>query len=80
RVEHVRWISESLRPFTVVQDRGYRRLMKSGRPSTYIPSLRTVARDVKILFDKTRERLRKRFEKIPACPSVYTDAWTSPNH
>ncbi|KAK6968921.1 hypothetical protein R3P38DRAFT_3337434 [Favolaschia claudopus] len=62
RVEHVRWISESLRPFTVVQDRGYRRLMKSGRPSTYIPSLRTVARDVKILFDKTRERLRKRFE------------------
>ncbi|KAJ7149382.1 hypothetical protein C8R43DRAFT_887891, partial [Mycena crocata] len=38
QAEHVRWVSESLRPFAIAKDRGYRRLMKSGRPSAYIPS------------------------------------------
>ncbi|KAJ6468760.1 hypothetical protein C8R45DRAFT_772265, partial [Mycena sanguinolenta] len=55
-------------------------LMKSGRPSTYIPSPRTIARDVKLLFKKTKERIRKRFQNTPACMSLETDAWTSPNH
>ncbi|KAJ7444250.1 hypothetical protein B0H11DRAFT_1628937, partial [Mycena galericulata] len=80
RAEHVRWVSESLRPFAIVKDRVYRKLMKSGRPSSYIPSPSTVARDVKVLFEKTRERLKKRFQNTPACISLATDAWTSPNH
>ncbi|KAJ7629279.1 hypothetical protein DFH06DRAFT_1006321, partial [Mycena polygramma] len=61
-------------------DRAYRRLMKSGRPNAYIPSPRTIARDVKVLFNKTRARLKKRFQRMPACVSMATDAWTSPNH
>ncbi|KAJ6587344.1 hypothetical protein B0H10DRAFT_1831741, partial [Mycena sp. CBHHK59/15] len=72
--------SESLRPFVIVKDRAYRRLMKSGRTSAYIPSPTTIARDVKLLFNKTRERLKKRFQNTPACISLVTDAWTSPNH
>ncbi|KAJ6599529.1 hypothetical protein B0H10DRAFT_1725964, partial [Mycena sp. CBHHK59/15] len=78
--EHVRWVSESLRPFAIVKDRVYRKLMKSGHPSSYIPSPSTVARDVKVLFEKTRERLKKCFQNTPACISLATDAWTSPNH
>ncbi|KAJ7728787.1 hypothetical protein B0H14DRAFT_2409936, partial [Mycena olivaceomarginata] len=62
RAEQVRWVSESLRPFAIAKDRGYRRLMKSGRPSAYISSPTTIARDVKLLFNKTRERLKKRFQ------------------
>ncbi|KAJ6468855.1 hypothetical protein C8R45DRAFT_837606 [Mycena sanguinolenta] len=80
RAEHVRWVSESLRPFAIVKDRAYRKLMKSGRPTAYIPSPSTVARDVKTLFQKTRDRLKNRFKKILACISLATDAWSSPNH
>ncbi|KAJ6632563.1 hypothetical protein B0H10DRAFT_1624834, partial [Mycena sp. CBHHK59/15] len=80
RAEHVRWVSESLCPFVIAKDRAYRRLMKSGRPSAYIPSPTTIARDVKLLFNKTRERLKKRFQNTPACISLATDVWTSPNH
>ncbi|KAJ7443754.1 hypothetical protein B0H11DRAFT_1747851 [Mycena galericulata] len=69
-----------LRPFAIVKDRVYRKLMKSGRPSSYIPSPSTVARDVKVLFEKTRERFKRRFQNTPACISLATDAWTSPNH
>ncbi|KAK6974469.1 hypothetical protein R3P38DRAFT_2584231, partial [Favolaschia claudopus] len=47
--EHVRWVSESLRPFAITKDRGYRRLMKSGRPLAFIPSPSTIARDVKLV-------------------------------
>ncbi|KAJ7019449.1 hypothetical protein C8F04DRAFT_897508, partial [Mycena alexandri] len=80
RAEHVRWVAESLRPFAIAKDRAYRKLMKTGRPSTYIPSPSTIARDIKVLFEKTRARLKKRFQKTPACISLATDAWTSPNH
>lgn len=62
RAEHLRWVSESLRPFAIAKDRDYRRLMKSGRPSAYISSPTTIARDVKLLFNKTRGRLKKRFQ------------------
>ncbi|KAK6977237.1 ribonuclease H-like domain-containing protein [Favolaschia claudopus] len=80
RAEHVRWVSESLRPFAIAKDRGYRQLMKSGRPLAFIPSPSTIARDVKRLFEKTRERIKRRFKKLAACISTATDAWTSPNH
>ena len=57
RIETVRWVSESLRPFTIVEDRGFRVLMRNGRPEYYIPSAVTVARDVKQVFAKTRQRI-----------------------
>ncbi|KAJ7346381.1 hypothetical protein DFH08DRAFT_641458, partial [Mycena albidolilacea] len=78
--EHVRWVSESLRPFSIAKERGYRRLMKSGRPNTFIPSPSTIARDVKLLFEKTRARIQRRFKKLAASVSLATDTWTSPNH
>jgi len=53
----VRWVAESQRPFTITEDRGFRRLMKEGRPSQYIPSARTVGRDVRAVFKKSRERI-----------------------
>ncbi|KAJ7199161.1 hypothetical protein GGX14DRAFT_373280, partial [Mycena pura] len=80
RAWHVRWVSESLRPFRIAKDRAYRFLMKSGRPSAYVPSPSTIARDVKTLFEKTRDRLKDRFERTPTCITLVTDAWTSPNH
>ena len=48
-----------MRPFSVVEDRGFRSLMKTGRPEYYLPSRSTVARDVKEVFEKVRERIAK---------------------
>jgi hypothetical protein len=38
KAETVRWVSESIRPFEIVEDWGFQFLMKSGRPEFYIPS------------------------------------------
>ena len=48
-----------MRPFSIVKDQGFKTLMKTGRPEYYIPSRITVARDVKHVFNKTRERIGK---------------------
>lgn len=59
RVNHVRWVCEDTRPFSVVEDKGYHRNMKTGpgRQSTYIPSASTVSRDVKKVFLGAREKI-----------------------
>ncbi|KAG1836176.1 hypothetical protein DFJ58DRAFT_669914, partial [Suillus subalutaceus] len=43
KAEIVRWVAESLRPFEIVQDRGFQSLMKTGRPEYYLPSPSTVS-------------------------------------
>ena len=46
-----------MRPFSIVEDDGFKTLMKTGRPDYYLPSRVTVARDVKQVFKNTRERI-----------------------
>ncbi|KAJ8454957.1 hypothetical protein ONZ45_g19104 [Pleurotus djamor] len=76
----VRWISESMRPFEIASDRGFLELMKTGRPQIYIPSPKTISRDVKLVFKKSRERIAKMLQEHDGTISFATDAWTSPNH
>ena len=59
RAEIVRWICEDARPFNIVNDRGFRSLMKTGQPEYYIPSPSTVSRDVRQVFVRTRNRISK---------------------
>ena len=59
RIEIAKWVAESQRPFSIVEDDGFKNLMKTRRPEYYIPSRYTVARDVKEVFKKTRKRLAK---------------------
>jgi hypothetical protein len=70
RAEIVRWVSESLRPFKIVEDRGFQSLMKTGRPEYYIPSASTVSRDVKLVFAKTRERIAKMLQVRTSKPQL----------
>lgn len=58
-VETVRWVAESKRPFSIVADRGFQKLMKTGpgRTNMYIPSQWTVSRDTRTLFVATRQRI-----------------------
>lgn len=53
----MRWVAESNRPLIIVADRGFNALMKTGRPHFYIPSPSTVARDVRLIFARTRQRI-----------------------
>ena len=59
RTELVRWCAENGRPFGIVKDRGFLKLMKTGRPGYWIPSPTTVARDAKTLFASTRQHIAK---------------------
>lgn len=57
RAEIVKWVAQSLRPFSIVRDPGFLSLMKTGRPGMYIPSPSTVSRDAKMVFARTRARI-----------------------
>lgn len=57
--EIVRWVAENFRPKTIVKDRAFRSLMKTGRPDHYIPSPSTVDRDTKLVFARARSRVAK---------------------
>lgn len=59
RAEIVKWVAQSMRPFNIVKDEGFLTLMKTGRPGYAVPSPSTVARDVKVVFAKTRNRIAK---------------------
>ena len=59
RAEIVCWVSESKRPFSIVKDRGFIKLMKTGWPQYHLPSPRTVSRDVKNVFICVCKRVAK---------------------
>ncbi|KAI0359343.1 hypothetical protein OH77DRAFT_1372462, partial [Trametes cingulata] len=80
RTEIVKWVCESMRPFSIVRDRGFQCLMKTGRPGYWIPSPSTIGRDVKVIFSKTRDRIARLLQEYEGDLSFATDAWTSPNH
>ena len=43
----------------IVNDRGFRKLMKMGRPDYHIPSAETLSHDVKKVFACVRKRIAK---------------------
>lgn len=61
RVNHVKWISTSNRPFAVVEDPGYHLNMRTGpaREGIYIPSSATVGKDVRLIFNGARKKISK---------------------
>jgi hypothetical protein len=59
RVEIVKWVAESMRPLSIVEDQGFQTLMKTGRPNYKLPKRMTVARDVSQVFKKTKKRMKK---------------------
>ena len=96
RAEIVRWVAESSWPLNIVKDHGFQSLMKTGRLEYWLPSPSTSARDVKLVFAKTRNQiarilkvsLRNGTQHVSlTCPkehprtlSFATNAWSSPNH
>jgi hypothetical protein len=48
-----------MRAMNIIDDPGFHRLMKTGRPHYKIPSSRTVARDVHVVFNRVKERIAR---------------------
>ena len=53
-----------MRSMKIVDDPGFHRLMKTGRPQYKIPSGRTVARDVHVVFKKVNVVFKRVKEQI----------------
>ena len=64
----------------IVKDRGFLKLMKTGRPDIYIPAPETVLHNVKIIFMQCRQRISKLLQEYRGLLSFGTDVWTSLNH
>ncbi|KAG2052099.1 hypothetical protein BDR06DRAFT_983285 [Suillus hirtellus] len=75
--ELVCWVSKSLHPFEIVEDKGVQSLMKTERPEYYILSPSTVARDVQM--SKTY-KITCTYQGYPGKVNFTTDGWTLPNH
>jgi hypothetical protein len=69
-VEIVKWIAKSMRPFSIVEDEGFKTLMKTGQPNHYLPKRWTVARDMKQVFNKTRKRVKKMLKVMSTLQNV----------
>ncbi len=56
----------------VVEDNGFKSLMKTGRPGYWIPSRSTVSRDIKSVFKNVRERAAKMLQvsQLVSCYGV----------
>ncbi|KAF9487258.1 hypothetical protein BDN71DRAFT_1485355 [Pleurotus eryngii] len=52
RVEIIHWVAKNLHPFSIVANKGFQTLMKTGQPGYYLPSPSTVSCDVKVVFAK----------------------------
>ncbi|KAL6307681.1 hypothetical protein BKA93DRAFT_702144, partial [Sparassis latifolia] len=78
--EIVHWVSESLRPFAIVENQAFQSLMKTGRPEFWIPSWWTVVRDVHRVFARCRACMAKMLQEHDGELNFATDAWTSLNH
>jgi hypothetical protein len=68
RAKIVRWVAEGKRPFKIVEDRGFQKLMKMGRPEYYIPSAMTVSRDIRKVFVNVCKPLAK---MLQVCVSLF---------
>ncbi len=63
----MRWVSESLWPFSIAKDHGFCCLMKTGWPECYIPHLTTISQDVKTVFAKSHNCIAK---MLQVCKSL----------
>ena len=55
----IRWITEANWPLKIVQDRQLQDLLTAGRPELKVPGRSTVARDLKAVYERSADRVKK---------------------
>jgi hypothetical protein len=69
RASIVWWVTKNKWPFNIVDDEEFRFLMKTGRPSSYLPSRTTVTRDTRVVFLAVWTRL-SRMLRVSHCTLI----------
>jgi hypothetical protein len=59
RAEIVQWVAERMHLFSIIEDRGFKYLMKTGCPDQYIPSHFTVSHDLREVFINAHKHIAK---------------------
>ncbi|KAJ7193026.1 hypothetical protein B0H12DRAFT_1039476, partial [Mycena haematopus] len=62
------------------QDREFKYILGAERPEFRLPGRRTVARDLRAAYERSRTYVQTLLKEYPGRLSFGTDAWTSPNH
>jgi hypothetical protein len=62
-----------MRPASIVDDAGFHRLMKTGRPHYKIPKSQTVSRDVHVVFARVKKRIAKILQVLNARLAAFND-------
>lgn len=57
--EIMKWVTESMCPFSIVKDPGFQVLMNMGQLSYWIPTPTTIAHDVKVIFAQMHSCIAK---------------------
>lgn len=58
-IEPVQWVAEAQRPISIVNNKGFQYLMKTGQLIYELPSAQTANRDVFTMFEKCKEQVGK---------------------
>ncbi|KAE8221493.1 hypothetical protein CF326_g8546, partial [Tilletia indica] len=74
----VAWISESGRPISIVEDRGFLAFF-SEEQQALMPSRFTISRDVARVFFGMTKYLKEELAAVEGCFHLATDVWTSAN-
>ena len=76
RSELAKWIVKDLRPLSIVEDVGFKKLITIADPKLSIPVRNTIAADIDKLYDVKKEETIEKFKQV-AYFSCTTDAGTS---
>jgi hypothetical protein len=55
----IRWITEANQPLKIVADRQLQDLLIAGRPELMVPSRSTAAHDLKAVYERSADRIKK---------------------
>lgn len=75
----VEWVSSCHRPFSIVEDKPFRKICEMLHGGVKLVSRQTLTEDMKDVLEATREHVRKLLKRVKCRFHMALDGWTSPN-
>ncbi|KAE8238612.1 hypothetical protein A4X13_0g8442 [Tilletia indica] len=74
----VGWVSESARPISILEDRGFKNWLPESRRDL-VPARQTTSKDIHATYTAMQPVIKERLASIPGCIHIALDAWSSSN-
>ena len=71
------WLTENMRPLSVIGDSGFKRLLQFLEPGFVVPSRTHLTSLIKARYGKAKAELRDVFKREAKTVAITSDAWTS---